>query len=229
MTLKILIVDDEQSLRLSLREILEHAHYQVFESACGREGLDRARAILPDAVLLDMGLPDMEGLTVLRKLREWAKFPILIVSVQDSESLIVRALDLGADDYLTKPYSEHELLARLRAALRRAERDPGHPVLRFEGLRIDLPREEASVDGRSVKLTATEWEVLRCLLRDPGKLITVEKIMRSVWSEATSDNLASLRVYVGHLREKFAPYGPRFIVNEPGIGYRVLTGDETDG
>jgi len=158
---------------------------------------------------------------VLRKLREWAKFPVLIVSVQDSESTIVRALDLGADDYVTKPFSESELLARLRSALRRAARDPGHPVLCFENIELDLPQSLLRVDAQDVKLTSTEWEVLRGLAREAGKVVTNEALQRSVWGAAGADNLASLRVYIGHLREKMGSSGPRFILNEPGIGYRL--------
>ncbi|HVJ64497.1 MAG TPA: response regulator transcription factor [Bdellovibrionota bacterium] len=222
MKTKVFIVDDEKSLRLSLREILESANFEVFEESSGGGALRRIPSVAPQVVLLDIGLGDLDGLTVLRKLREWAKFPILVVSVQNSESLIVRALDLGADDYLSKPFSGPELLARIRSALRRAQRDPGRPKLRFADIEVDLLSAEVRVGGQEVKLSSTEWEVLRTLVQEPGRVITLDKILRQVWGAAGAENVANLRVYVGHLRSKLGAHGADAILNEPGIGYRAL-------
>lgn len=220
--MKCLIIDDEPQIRRLLRLALESRGYQVCEAEAGQIGLQEAAFQRPDAVLLDLGLPDMDGLSVLKRLREWSQVPVLILSVRDQEQIKVTALESGADDYITKPFSTAELLARLTAISRR-QRSSEVAEICLGPLRLDLAGHQAQLHNVELKLTPTEYELLKTLGRHPGKIITQNQLIKSVWPASTTDQTASLRVHVNHLRSKL---GPEFrIQNEPGIGYRLLANE----
>jgi len=221
----VLIIDDEVQIRRLLRVTLEANHYRVFESANGKEGLVEAAQRHPDAVILDLGLPDMDGVAVLKRLREWSQVPVLVLSVRESEDDKVSALDNGADDYVTKPFSTVELLARLRVAQRRAQPIADNAVFRSGPLEVDLARRLVTVKSREVKLTPTEYSLLRLLVRSAGKVMTQRQILKEIWGPNSAEQTHYLRVYIAHLREKLEanPSRPELIITEPGVGYRLLT------
>lgn len=220
-----LIIDDELQIRRLLRIVLEAEGYRVSEAATGAAGLVEAAQRPAGVVLLDLGLPDMEGLEVLRRLREWSRVPVLVLTVRNEEDLKVSALDAGADDYVTKPFSTPELLARLRVALRRS---PGQETAAYVGggLMVDFAARRVEVRGREVRLTPTEYQLLRVLALHAGRVVTHRQLLTEVWGHnvARQDSTHYLRVYVGHLREKIEaePAHPRLIVTETGIGYRLM-------
>lgn len=218
-----LVIDDEIQIRRLLRVALEAVDYTVREAAAGQPGLQEIAHHRPDIVLLDLGLPDMDGLEVLRRLREWSRVPVVILSVRGSDAEKVAALDAGADDYVTKPFSTTELLARLRAAQRRARPADERPVFVSGGLRVDLAERTIQRDGVEVKLTAIEWSLLSLLIRNVGRILTHRQILREVWGPQAEEHREYLRVYFTHLRKKIErdPARPELIVNEPGIGYRM--------
>lgn len=219
----VLIIDDEPPIRRLLRLTLEPAGYKVHEAETGQLGLQEAAGRRPDVVVLDMGLPDMDGLQVLVRLREWSKVPVLVLTVRDREADKVAALDGGADDYLTKPFGTGELLARLRVLLRHAPGTGDQPVYTVGELVVDFPAHTAAVKGREVSLTATEFGLLRELVRHAGKVITHAQLLRSVWGPNAAGQSQYLCVYTTHLRKKLAAAGWRGVVkNEPGIGYRLV-------
>jgi two-component system KDP operon response regulator KdpE len=219
---RILIVDDEPAIRRFLRTSLAPQGYAVTEAADGRSGLSAAMADRPDLVILDIGLPDLDGIHVTRALREWTQLPIIILSVRDREVDKIAALDAGADDYLTKPFGLGELLARIRVALRRQTVSQSEPVFRSGDLTVDLVGRVVSVGGREVQLTPTEFELLRVLVRNAGKVMTHRHIMRQVWGDGY-DDIHILRVNISNLRGKLEPdpARPRFIMTDPGVGYRM--------
>jgi two-component system KDP operon response regulator KdpE len=218
-----LIVDDEKQIRRLLRIALEGAEHQVFEAETGEEGLNQIVHRRPDIVLLDLGLPDMEGVKVLKRLREWSDVPVLILSVRDDAEEKVAALDCGADDYVTKPFDTAELLARIRAAQRRSLKEAGEPVFNSGTLSIDFAARQVRVDGEEIKLTPTEYSLLRVLAQNAGKVVTHRQLLRSVWGEKAESQAQYLRVYVTHLRKKLEPErdSPTLIKTEVGIGYRL--------
>jgi two-component system KDP operon response regulator KdpE len=220
---RILVVDDEPQILRALRTSLRGAGYEVDAASTGEEALTMAAVRPPDAVIIDLVLPDMRGTEVTRQLRSWTSVPVIVLSVVGDESEKVAALDAGADDYVTKPFGVDELLARLRAALRRAE-PAGEPVLEIGGLRVDLEAREVSVDGSTVQLTPHEYGLLRLLALNEGKLLTHKAILREVWGEAYADESHYLHVYVSQLRRKLEPdpARPRYILTEPGAGYRLV-------
>jgi two-component system KDP operon response regulator KdpE len=202
---------------------LEPQGYRVFEAENGQLGLQEAAACRPDVILLDLGLPDMDGQVVLQRLREWSQTPVLVLTVRDREQDKVAALDNGADDYLTKPFGTAELLARLRAIQRRASESDDQPVVTVGSLAVDLQLHSASVKSREVDLTATEYALLRELIRHAGKVITHKQLLRAVWGPNAEEQSQYLRVYVTHLRKKLEAAGWHGqIKNEPGIGYRLV-------
>ena len=221
--LTILVVDDEKQIRRALRNVLASEDVRVLEAATGTEALTTAAAERPDAVILDLGLPDMSGADVCREIREWSQAPIIVLSARHSDSEKVDLLDAGADDYVTKPFSTAELSARIRAHLRRsaAGRDDS-PLVEVGGVRIDLAKPAATKNGSVVHLTRTEWELLRALLRYSGRTMTHRQLYKSVWGNAFGDAQQNLRVHVRSLRTKLEddPVRPRLIVTEPGVGYR---------
>lgn len=217
-----LIIDDEVQIRRLLRVALEGAGYVVHDAETGQMGLQEIALRRPDVVVLDLGLPDLGGLEVLRRLREWSEVPVLILSVRDDESDKVAALDAGADDYVTKPFSTAELLARLRVAQRRARPAEETAVFRHEGLTVDLVARRVTRDQREIKLTATEYALLAFFVRHAGRVLTHRQILREVWGPNSEEHRQYLRVYVTHLRQKIEPVpsAPVLIRTEPGIGYR---------
>ena len=220
----VLAVDDELQIRRLLRVSLEGNGYRVLEAATGQEGLTQAAQHPPDVVLLDLGLPDMEGVAVLKRLREWSHVPVVILSVRDREEEKVAALDHGADDYVTKPFGTAELLARLRVAQRHVLPAGDSPVFRFGPLEVDLNARVVKRDGREVKLTATEYSLLKLFVQHAGKVLTHRQILNQVWGPNYVDQTHYLRVYVAHLRDKLEPdpAKPRLITTEPGVGYRLV-------
>jgi two-component system KDP operon response regulator KdpE len=219
---RILVIDDEPQMRRLLRVALEAADYRVFEAATGREGLAEAASRQPDAILLDLGLPELDGMEVLRRLREWTSTPVLVLSVQDAGEDKVRALDLGADDYVTKPFDTPELLARLRVLLRRKQ-PPEEPVFERGALRIDFTARLVHVNGREVALTATEYALLRVLARHAGKIVTQKQLLTAVWGPNAAGQAQYLRVFMSHIRRKLSAAGlpPETIRTETGVGYRL--------
>ena len=221
----VLVIDDEVQIRRLLRITLEANGYKVLDAASGRDGLVEAATRRPDIVILDLGLPDMEGVAVLKRLREWSRVPVVVLSVRDRDADKITALDAGADDYVTKPFSTPELLVRLRVALRHAQPAEEEVVFRAGDLVVDLADRRVSVKGREVKLTATEYSLLRLLIRHAGRILTHHQILKEVWGPNAADQMHYLRVYVARLREKIepAPSSPAFLLTEPGIGYRLVT------
>lgn len=221
---RILVVDDEKSIRRLLKVALTSHGYEVEEADCGHEGLNMAVAYKPDLIVLDLGLPDMDGLGVIEELREWSKVPVIILSVRDREQDKITALDAGADDYVTKPFNTGELLARIRAAMRHAVGLGNEPVLQFDDLVIDIAHRRVMVKDNEVRLTPTEYEVIKNLAIYAGKVLTHRHLMRTVWGEFNENDTHYLRVYIGQLRRKIEedPSRPKHIITEPGVGYRLL-------
>ena len=220
---RILVVDDEPQILRALQTSLRGAGYEVETATTGRQALTAAAVQPPDAVILDLVLPDMAGTDVARELRAWSAVPVIILSVVGDEDEKVAALDAGADDYVTKPFGVEELLARLRAALRRAE-PSGEPVLEIGELRIDFDAHEVTMAGAPVQLTPHEYALLTLLAGNEGKLMTHRTILREVWGRAYADESHYLHVYVSQLRRKLEPdpARPRYILTEPGAGYRLV-------
>ena len=220
--LRVLVVDDEPPIRKFLRvSLMAHGH-QVFEAATGRDALAAVITHRPDLVILDLGLPDMDGIQVTRTLREWTKIPILILSVREHEQDKIAVLDAGADDYLTKPFSIGELLARIRVAMRRTAPST-EPVFVTDELHVDLARRVVMVAGQEVQLTPTEYDVLRILVVNAGKVLTHHQLLRQVWGAGYDGETHILRVNISNLRRKIEtdPTRPRYILTEPGVGYRL--------
>jgi two-component system KDP operon response regulator KdpE len=222
---RVLVVDDEQAIRHFLRVTLSSQAYEVVEATSGQEALSDAATHKPDIVILDLGLPDIDGVEVTRLLRQWTQIPIIILSVRGSERDKIAALDAGADDYLTKPFGVGELLARLRAALRRAAQTTSEPVFTSGSLKVDLARRLVSVSGREVQLTPTEYELLRVLVTHAGKVLTHHHLLREVWGTEYGEEFHMLHVNISNLRRKIEPdpARPQFIITEPGVGYRLRT------
>jgi two-component system KDP operon response regulator KdpE len=219
-----LVIDDEIQIRRLLRVCLEGNGYRVEEAATGQEGITMAAQHPPDIILLDLGLPDMDGVTVLKRLREWSPVPVVVLSVREREEDKVAALDNGADDYVTKPFGTAELLARLRVAQRHAAPAAENPLFRSGELEVDLTARVVKLKGRDVKLTATEYSLLRLFVQHAGKVLTHRQILKEVWGPNYLEQTHYLRVYIAHLREKLEadPSKPRLITTESGVGYRLL-------
>lgn len=220
---RVLVVDDEPAIRRFLHTALAGHGYSLFEASSGQDALSAVVAHRPDLVLLDLGLPDMDGIEVTRRLREWTAIPIIIVTVQEQEAAKVAALDMGADDYVTKPFGMGELLARLRVALRRASAPAVAPVFTSGSLTMDLARRLVMVDGRDVQLTPTEYDLLRVLVVHAGKVLTHRQLLRQVWGSGYEGETHLLRVNMSNLRHKLEPDAarPQLILTEPGVGYRL--------
>jgi two-component system KDP operon response regulator KdpE len=220
---KVLIVDDEVSIRRFLRVTLTSQAYVVLEAASGTDALSRVTEDKPDIVILDLGLPDIDGIEVTRLLREWTQIPIIILSVRGAENDKIAALDAGADDYLTKPFGVGELLARLRAALRRTARTPGDPVFTSGSLKVDLSKRVVAVAGAEASLTPNEYGLLKMMVTHAGRVLTHRHLLREVWGAEYGDELHMLHVNISNLRRKIEPdpARPQLIITEPGVGYRL--------
>jgi two-component system, OmpR family, KDP operon response regulator KdpE len=219
----ILVVDDERPIRRFLRASLQGHGYTVLEASSGQEALLAAAEQRPDVIVLDLGLPDLDGIEVTRQLREWTRVPILILSVRDRENDKIAALDAGADDYLTKPFGAGELLARIRVSLRHAAGPESEPVFQVDGLRVDLARRQVWAGERPVELTPTEYDLLRLLVQNAGRVLTHRQILRQVWGVAYESESHLLRVNISNLRRKIEPdpNRPVYLLTEPGVGYRL--------
>ena len=221
-----LIIDDEPPIRRLLRLTLEPQGYIVCEAETGQLGLQEAAAKRPNVILLDLGLPDLDGLTVLKRLREWSQTPVIVLTVRDSEVDKVAALDHGADDYLTKPFGTAELLARLRAVQRRSPEAHEEPICVIGDLQVDFVGHTVKFRNHDISLTATEFALLRVLAQHAGKVVTHKHLLRTVWGPQAEEQSQYLRVYVTHLRKKLeTDSAKKLIQTEPGIGYRLLASD----
>jgi two-component system KDP operon response regulator KdpE len=229
MSAHILVVDDEPQILRAIRTILTANQFKVSVASSGSEALTLAAAQPPDVIILDLSLPDMDGLQVCEELRQWTQVPIIILSVRDSEREKVKALDKGADDYLTKPFGIEELLARIRVALKHSDQAKGvqETVITAGSLIIDLSRHIITLAGKEVKLTATEFKLMAYLANNADRVLTHQSILNYVWGSADIDHTEYLRVYIGQLRKKLEvnPDLPKYLITEPGVGYRFITGD----
>jgi two-component system KDP operon response regulator KdpE len=224
---RILVIDDEKQIRRMLKAALDGYRYDIAEAASGREGLNQAAIFHPDLIILDLGLPDLDGTEVIQRLREWTQTPIIILSVREQESDKIKALDAGADDYITKPFSMGELLARLRVALRHAAKTDDEPILSFGELVVDLAHRNVTIKGEEVRLTPIEYEILKYLALQAGRIVTHKQLLRAIWGPNYQEQTQYLRVYIGQIRRKIEidPSQPEYIITEPGIGYRLVTKD----
>jgi two-component system KDP operon response regulator KdpE len=228
--LTVLVIDDEPQIRRVVRNALDEPGTRVLEAATGHEGIDLAAAHRPDLIVLDLGLPDMEGAAVCRDVRGWTTAPIVVLSARHSDDEKVALLDLGADDYITKPFSPAELGARVRAHLRRtrmAAQPSAGPAVEIDGMTIDLARRRVTRDGDTVHLTPIEWELLRVLVTNAGRTLTHRQLFAQVWARQHGDAQQYLRVHIASLRRKLErdPVRPALIITEPGVGYRFESGD----
>jgi len=224
----VLVVEDEPPVRRFLRTILPPQGYRVLEAATAEDGLRQAEASVPDLVLLDLGLPDTDGLAVIQRLRSWTRLPIVVISVRGSEREKVRALEAGADDYLTKPFGVEELLVRMKVALRHSlarEAGAAEPVFAVGQLRVDSAARQVFLADQEIHLTRTEYQLLSTLVRHAGKVVTHRQLLTEVWGPDATDKAGYLRVYMRHLRHKLEaePACPRYLQTEIGVGYRIAT------
>jgi two-component system KDP operon response regulator KdpE len=219
---RVLVADDERPIRRYLSASLS-GQYTVLEAATGEETLAVTVSGRPDVIILDLGLPDVDGVEVTRRLREWTQVPIIVVSVRDREEDKIAALDAGADDYLTKPFGAGELMARLRVALRHSTLPESEPVYQAGGLMVDLARREVAINGQPISLTPTEYDILRILIQHGGKVLTHQQLVHAVWGTSYEADAHLLRVNISNLRRKIEvdPARPQHIVTEPGVGYRL--------
>ena len=220
---RVLVVDDEPQIVRALKVVLREAGFQAVPAESASEALDLAAVRPPEAAIIDLVLPDLDGVELTRRLREWSEMPILVLSAVGEEEQKVRALEAGADDYITKPFGTRELVARLQAALRRAARLEEEPTIEVEGLEVDLAARVVRRDGASVHLTPIEFDLLRSLARNRGRLMTHRKLLTEVWGPGYAEDVQALRTHIARLRAKIEPddvAGPRYIVTDPGVGYR---------
>jgi two-component system KDP operon response regulator KdpE len=220
---RVLVVDDEPPIRRFLKTSLTAQGHTVFEASNGRQAIDGVSMHRPDLLILDLGLPDVDGLEVVRQLREWTQLPIIILSVRERESDKISALDAGADDYLTKPFGIGELMARMRVALRHTFQPADSPVFKTGDLTVDLAHRSVKVAGKEAQLTPIEYDLLRTLVTHAGKVLTHRHLLREVWGNVYEDEAHLLQVHVSNLRRKLEaePARPRYILTEPGVGYRL--------
>jgi two-component system KDP operon response regulator KdpE len=220
----VLVIDDEPQIRRLLRVTLEANGYKIFDAATGNDGIVQAAQCRPDIILLDLGLPDLEGVEVLKRLREWSRVPVIILSVRDREDDKVAALDAGADDFVAKPFSSGELLARLRTTLRRSQPQSAEIIFRTGKIEVDLSARIVRKNGQEVKLTPTEYSLLRLLVTHAGKVLTHRQLLTEVWGPTAVEQTHSLRVHIAHLRDKLEDNAaqPKFIITEPAVGYRMV-------
>jgi two-component system KDP operon response regulator KdpE len=220
---RVLVVDDETPIRRFLRAALNGQGFTVYEASNGEETLTVVLTHRPDIIILDLGLPDMDGIEVTRRLREWSQTPIIILSVREAENDKIAALDAGADDYLTKPFGTGELLARMRVAMRRFTNKTDQPILQVDKLKMDIARRLVMLNDKEISLTPTEYDILRLLMQNAGKVLTHHQLLRQVWGTAYESEMHLLRVNISNLRRKIEPDAtrPTYLVTEAGVGYRL--------
>lgn len=223
-SVRVLIIDDEDSIRNTIRISLGKAGYETKEAVNGRDGIEQAKNFHPNIIILDLGLPDINGLEVLKSLREWTTIPVVVLTVVDDEKTKVKLLDSGADDYLTKPFGPDELQARIRVALRHAGEIEATPIFHSGNLIVDLNKRVVSKNGNLIKLTSTEYEVLSRLVRDHGKVVSQNQLLKQIWGVTAQDQTHYLRIYINQLRKKIETNSsvPEHILTEPGVGYRIV-------
>lgn len=221
---RVLLIDDEKAIREVLRIHLKSEGYLTDEGITGELGLEKVKMFHPNLIILDLGLPDQSGLDVLKQIRMWSKVPVIVLTVNDDEKMKVKLLDDGADDYLTKPFSPAELMARVRVALRHYNNLEATPVFESGDLRVDLSSRKVEVDNQEVKLTKTEFELLIRLVRDAGKVVAQAKLLKEIWGSLAQEESHYLRIYIKQLRKKIEknPSEPKHILTEPGVGYRII-------
>ena len=220
---KVLIIDDENAIRRFLRTSLEAHGYAIVDAPTGEDGILQAVNSRPDLIILDLGLPGISGMEVTRRIREWSETPIIVLSVRDQDGDKIAALDAGADDYVTKPFSVGELTARMRVAMRHAHRKESEPIFTCGDLRVDLPAHQVFLKGEEVQLTPTEYDLLKVMVQYAGRVLTHQQLLREVRGVGYQTETHLLRVHVSNLRRKLEPdpANPRYIVTEPGVGYRL--------
>ncbi len=220
---RVLVVDDENAIRRYLHTALTAQGFTVYEAASGEEAVNAVLSDRPDIIILDLGLPDFDGIEVTRRLREWSKTPIIILSVREAENDKIAALDAGADDYLTKPFGTGELMARMRVAMRRLANKSDEPVIQVDNLKVDLSRRLVTVNEKEISLTPTEYDILRLLMQNAGKVLTHRQLLKQVWGTAYESEMHLLRVNISNLRRKIEtdPARPHYLVTESGVGYRL--------
>lgn len=226
--LKVVVIDDEPQIRKLLKVSLESYGYEIDEAENGQDGLMVAASAHPDVIIVDLGLPDMDGKEVVRKLREWSAVPIIVLTARDQEQEKIAALDQGADDYVTKPFSMGELMARMRVCLRRSySADDMNPEMVCGGIRMNVLQHTVFVDGREVKLTPTEYDLLKVMMKYAGRVLTHKQLLKAVWGNEYDDDLHYIRIYMRQLRRKIEtdPAQPKYLITEAGIGYRLSGGD----
>jgi len=228
---QILLIEDEPQMRRFLRVIIQGHGYKLVEAVTGEEGLKEAAVRNPDIILLDLGLPDIDGLIITQRIREWSEIPIIVISAREQEMDKVKALDAGADDYLTKPFGAGELLARIRVAMRhKAMKKTGQAVFVVDNLKVDFPKRRVFLDGKDVHLTPIEYKLLVVLIQNAGKVVTHRQLLKEAWGPPYENQTQYLRVYMTQLRHKLEadPARPKFLINEPGVGYRFKVENEQE-
>ncbi|BBB90890.1 MAG TPA: response regulator [Methylomusa anaerophila] len=222
--LRILVIDDEPQIRKLLNVSLQAYGYQLSEAANGLGGIQQAAVFKPDLAIVDLGLPDMDGKEVIRQIRDWSAMPIIILTARDQEQEKIAALDAGADDYITKPFGIGELMARMRVCLRRIAASDNEPILHCGGLAVDLLQRRVTVDDREIKLTPTEYELIKFMIQHAGRVLTHKQLLKAGWGNSYGEDTHYIRIYIGQLRRKIEqdPTQPRYIVTESGIGYRLM-------
>ena len=223
--LRVLVIDDEPQIRKLLKVSLGAHGYDVYEAVTGLDAVIQAANIKPDIVILDLGLPDIDGKEVVRRLREWSDLPILVLTARDQEKEKIDALDAGADDYITKPFGIGELLARMRVSVRRAAHTGDDPVIQCGDLTVDLAQRRVMIDAQEIKLTPTEYDIMKVLAQNAGKVLTHRQLLKAVWGDTYAEDTQYIRVYVGQLRRKIEPNPtqPKYIITESGVGYRLMS------
>jgi two-component system KDP operon response regulator KdpE len=227
---RVLVVDDETPIRRYLRAALTAQGFTVYEASNGEEALNAVLANRPDIIILDLGLPDIDGIEVTRRLREWSQTPIIILSVREAENDKIAALDAGADDYLTKPFGTGELMARMRVAMRRITNKSDEPVFQVNDLKMDISRRLVTLNEKEISLTPTEYDILRLLMQNVGKVLTHHQLLRQVWGNAYENEMHLLRVNISNLRRKIEPDAtrPTYLITEAGVGYRLRMNDANE-
>ncbi|MCE5285634.1 MAG: response regulator [Pelosinus sp.] len=222
--MRVLIIDDEPQIRKLLNVSLHAQSYAVEEAATGQDGINKAAIFKPDLLIVDLGLPDIDGKEVVKQIRQWSHSPIIVLTVREEEQDKIEALDAGADDYVTKPFGMGELMARMRVCLRRMSADANEPVLTCGALSVDLVQRRVVVDGREVKLTPTEYEIIKIMAQHAGRVLTHKQLLKAVWGNAYNEDTHYVRIYVGQLRRKIEkdPAQPHYIITESGVGYRLM-------